>query len=107
LDVVVPIDNAFADLHQAALKMQNAVESGNAQLIDSNRHIVTHKLERLRGELSPVAATLVEPIAELLSVWNRPSLALGDIRDMRCFNSLFGRETVYVSFTRSRRHVGV
>jgi hypothetical protein len=57
-------------------------------------------LEAIGRSLKPIDADLAGAVAELADVWRRPVLGHETVRSMRSFGPLFGRETVYVSFTR-------
>lgn len=96
------LDELFRSLHGTALALQatGAAHDRNASaaFIDD----IGAQLRALADELGGIDRDLGAAVAELKSVWEAPALDAAMVREMRVFASLFGRETVYVSFTRAR-----
>jgi SAM-dependent methyltransferase len=92
-----PLDEALTDVHEAALEFQGHQSRGR---VDGLR--VADALQRVSSEVARLVPELSEPLDELRIVWSRAELRPEDVRDMKHFGPLFGRETVYVSFTRPR-----
>ena len=63
---------------------------------------IGEQLSTIITELLPVNRDLAATVTELKAVWQHPGLSKAMVRDMQEFSGLFGRETVYVSFTRRR-----
>jgi len=97
-----PLDAAFRAIHQSALTWQVTGQShGNgttAALIEPIRE----QLSNIADELVQLDQELGVAVAELKLVWQHPRMDAAMVRDMPAFAPLFGRETVYVSFTRLR-----
>lgn len=102
VDANTQLDAAFRELHQNALNWQVTGKSyGN----DSSNPLIERISELLRKisvELAQIDERLGVAFDELNSVWQHPKMDAKMVRDMRTFSTLFGRETVYVSFTRLR-----
>ncbi|MGB7120125.1 MAG: methyltransferase domain-containing protein [Bradyrhizobium sp.] len=100
------LEAAFAAIHQLALDWQAAVEGGD-QL---RRDQLTNRIGRQIGEIARLLATadheLAAAIHELGAIWALPAPAIADVNGMKLFNGVFGRESVYVSFTRPRSEDG-
>lgn len=96
------LDAAFHEIHQTALDYQVTEEAddngSSAVLIEQ----IGEQLAQIGSELSQIDQELGSAVSELQSVWQHPEMNATIVRDMTTFASLFGRETVYVSFTRRR-----
>jgi hypothetical protein len=93
---------AFRDGYQAALSWQTAHQSGDVEFLQSSDLHVSSCLERISEALSPFDHELAKAFEELRELWCRPSFSPEDVAAMRHFGGVFGRETVYVSMTRTR-----
>lgn len=102
----MPLSKPLAAIHQLALDWQAAVE-GSDQL---RRDQLTNRIGRQIGEIARLLATadheLAAAIYELGAIWALPAPAIADVNGMKLFNGVFGRESVYVSFTRPRSEDG-
>jgi len=98
-----PLDAAFRAVHEAAFAWQAAYEDGASQQMVAANDQIGDLLHDINTGLAEIDSGLAEAINELLSVWSRPELEPATVRDMQAFGALFGRETVYVSFTRRNR----
>ena len=96
-DACAPLDRALADVHGAALAYQDEHFRGRA---DGSR--VADILDRLSSEVERLVPELSGPLDEVRTVWSHAELLPEEVRDMKQFGPLFGRETVYISFTRPR-----
>ncbi len=96
------LETAFKSLHHTALALQatGTAHDRNASLPFIEE--ISEHLSVLAGELGKIDKDTAATVAELKSVWDHPAMDATIVRDMRLFASLFGRETVYVSFTRAR-----
>jgi SAM-dependent methyltransferase len=92
--------DAFAAVHRAALIWQKLHESGadSTQAADE----IAAKLDIIGAGLAEIDPQLGRAIGELRSIWLQPRLDAASLRDMQEFKYLFGRETVYLSLTRTR-----
>jgi hypothetical protein len=92
------IERICRDLHREALVWEKAqVETGAA---DGAR--LGALLAELTPQLGEIDGTLADATGEFADLWRAKAPAASDVRDMRHFSSLFGRETIYLSLT--RRH---
>ena len=94
------LDKAFAEFHRSALDWQAAFEardSATRARLDADIAARLDALAVMTGEIDP---GLGEAVAETADVWRQPAIGTDAIHGMRKFAGLFGRETVYVSFTR-------
>jgi hypothetical protein len=96
------LDAAFHAIHQTALSWEVAEKPYDNGAMGALIDRITHQLSSIIPELVQISPELGAAVAELKSVWQHPQMDAAMVRDMRTFGSLFGRETVYVSFTRSR-----
>jgi 2-polyprenyl-3-methyl-5-hydroxy-6-metoxy-1,4-benzoquinol methylase len=96
------LETLFKSLHSTALALQatGAAHDRNATLAFVEE--IGGYLSALARELGQIDQDMAAAVAELKSVWDHPAMDAAMVRDMRLFSSLFGRETVYVSYTRSR-----
>lgn len=97
-----PIETAFVAIHQLALDWQAAVEGGD----QTRRDQLTDRISLQVGEIARLLANadqeLAAAIQELGAVWALPAPSIADVGGMKLFSGVFGRESVYVSFTRPR-----
>jgi 2-polyprenyl-3-methyl-5-hydroxy-6-metoxy-1,4-benzoquinol methylase len=96
-DACAPLHRALADVHAAALAYQN-----QPSRIRDHDPRVADTLRQLSSDVDRLVPELSGPLDELRTVWAQAELRPEDVRDMKQFGQLFGRETVYISFTRPR-----
>lgn len=101
-DANAPLDAAFSSLHQTALAWQEAFEQGTSERTALAGMSIGKLLETITSELAKLDPELSSCVQELTAAWNEPVVTSAAIRGMRRFNALFGRETIYLSFTRLR-----
>jgi SAM-dependent methyltransferase len=92
----------FLSLHALAIDWQRAHEAGQTvRMVELGAEIavLVGAIERRLAEIDP---DLGEAVAELGEVWSKVNPTAADVRDMRRFGAMFGRETVYLSLTRPR-----
>jgi SAM-dependent methyltransferase len=92
------LEATFCALHCRALEWQDAAGRGRGQAAGA----IDALLQELRDRLTSVDCEIGAAIDEVHAIWSKPTLDISDVRDMRLFARLFGRETVYVSFARPR-----
>jgi 2-polyprenyl-3-methyl-5-hydroxy-6-metoxy-1,4-benzoquinol methylase len=95
-----PLEAAFAAIHQLALDWQASVEGGNPTLHDQLAHRIGRKIEDIERLLASVSHELAAAIHELGTIWALAAPTIADVKGMKLFNGVFGRESVYVSLTR-------
>lgn len=91
---------AFAKVHETALAWQAASEKGDDGQCATLDDAIGRDLDIIAKELASVDPELGVAVDEVRQVWQRSVLTSDMVRDMKSFGALFGRETVYVSFTR-------
>jgi SAM-dependent methyltransferase len=102
VDANARLDAVFRAIHEAALMGQTTGKlHGNSVSHEFIAQIGSH-LSDVTDQLAQIDRNLGSAVAELKSVWEHPLMDAPMVRDMTTFSSLFGRETVYVSFTRLR-----
>ena len=99
----VRLDEAMTALYEAAVRLQQAGLSPDMSIEAPAFLAVTVALDQVDDILGRLAPDLGPALAELGAVWRKPVLDPAEIRGMQAFGALFGRETVYVSATRSLR----
>jgi hypothetical protein len=96
------LEGAFAAIHQLALDWQASDEGGD----QTRRNQLTDRIGQQIGEIARLLATadheLAAAIHELGAIWALAAPAVADVKDMTLFSGVFGRESVYASFTRPR-----
>lgn len=90
------LNAAFAALYDTA------TAAVREDILAASVNDIGAQLSAVLAGLEPVDRDVHAAVAELKSVWQHPQLSPDMVRDMRTFSPLFGRETVYISFT--RRH---
>ena len=96
------LDTCFTAIHQAALAWDVASNAADAAGMDALIGPIGARLGEIVAAMAEIGGDTARAIAELKSVWEHPRLDAALVRDMPAFGSLFGRETIYVSFTRPR-----
>jgi hypothetical protein len=96
------LNAAFDALHQTSFEWPTAIEPPDKAITAALIERISEQLSNIIAELLPVDQELGAAVTELKSVWQDPQISAAKVRDMRQFSSLFGRETMYVSFTRRR-----
>jgi 2-polyprenyl-3-methyl-5-hydroxy-6-metoxy-1,4-benzoquinol methylase len=95
------LESAFAEFHRSALAWQKAFDAsddGARSKLDAD---IGARLDALAVMMGDIDRGLAEAVTEAASVWRQPTITADSIRNMRKFGGLFGRETVYMSLTRS------
>ena len=87
-------------LHEAALVFQQQVVAGVSGA-DADLEPITDILSGLEAEATALDDDLGAAMADARSVWSAAPLTPEAVRDMSRFGALFGRETVYLSLTRT------
>lgn len=99
-----PTNRSLADLFQrfyeAALDWQTAFMAGKETSRSAEEIGAT--LNKISTELIEVDGNIARAVTEVAERWAEHPLRPERVRDMSYFGPLFGRETVYVSFTRPR-----
>ncbi len=95
------LDTAFAEFHRSALAWQRAVDSSDDTTRSKLDEEIGAGLDALAVMIGDIDRGLAEAVSEAASVWRQPAITADVIHNMRKFAGLFGRETVYVSLTRS------
>jgi 2-polyprenyl-3-methyl-5-hydroxy-6-metoxy-1,4-benzoquinol methylase len=97
------LDASIQAIHQVAL----AWPAGARVADDCNAPALVERVDEQLSvvctEFAQISEGLGAAVDELRSVWQYKRMDASMVRDMRDFATLFGRETVYVSFTRRRR----
>jgi len=101
-DANAVLDEEFRAVHRAAVEWQQAAETADSSTPIELTDCIGTSLRRIAVELEAIDGTLAQAVVELGSIWSARQLDPAKIRDMKFFGPLFGRETVYVSFTRRR-----
>jgi hypothetical protein len=92
----------FSDLHAFALDWQRAYEASQSERIAELGSKITAVVGVIARRLSEIDPDMGKAVAEVGAIWSKEAPSVADVRDMRGFGSLFGRETVYLSLTRPR-----
>ena len=95
-----PVVAASHTLHQTAIRWQTAAEAGDTGALPAISEEIGASLSKIGDSLGDFDPGLVDAIEELSAVWSKDTLTASSVREMTSFASLFGRETIYVSFTR-------
>lgn len=85
------------ELQAAALSFEAALEAGTGT---ASLGEVAGVIRSLADELREVDNSLGKAMDEAAAVWGQDSTVPEDVRDLAEFGGLFGRETIYVAFTR-------
>ena len=101
-----PIEAAFSDIHRLALDWQAALDGGDRPRRDQLTGRIGQHIDEVARLLAAADGELAATIRELGAVWALGSPAIADVRGMTLFAGLFGRESVYVSFTRPKSEHG-
>jgi Methyltransferase domain len=96
------LTEAFNAVHQAAIRWETAAEMEDGAEIARLNHEIGELLSKISTSIAEIDSDIVLALDELKAVWSHPSPDGEMIKNMRAFGALFGRETVYVSFTRPR-----
>jgi SAM-dependent methyltransferase len=94
------LNDAFAAVHRLAIKWQVAAELSHANALPALKEDIGARLGEIAIGFAEIDSETAQTIEELRGVWRQPWPDTEQIRDMHAFGALFGRETVYVSFTR-------
>lgn len=95
------LDQAFTAAHTQALDWQSAFFADDTEARDTAGLEIERRLDEIQGALSHVDPDSSAAIAELAQVWRQKHVDAAAVRAMKPFGALFGRETVYVSLTRT------
>lgn len=97
-----PLEAAFAAIHRLALDWQASDEADDQE----RRYLLTRQIGNRIEEISRLLAAadgdLADAVRELGAIWTLPAPTVTDVKNMKLFNGVFGRESVYISFTRPR-----
>ena len=93
------IEDGSRALHQAAVVWERQAVQGNAPAPQSDDDIAM-AVRALSAELRRIEPAWSQALDEVEAMWLRPTITARDIAAMTAFAPLFGRETVYVSFTK-------
>ena len=94
------LDDQFTSLHKLALEWQSSWENDCPRQVAQASEMIGNLLGSISGNLENVDDGLSEAVRELETLWEQSELSLDAVRNVKFFGGLFGRETVYVSFTR-------
>lgn len=97
------LDAACTSLHAAAQNWQAAHAAGTSDHATFDR--ITELLGMLGEELGRIDLGWRRAVVEARDAWAEQVFDPARIKDMQYFSELFGRETVYLSSTRTRRSV--
>jgi len=94
------MEDACRALHTDALAYEAALVASSigGDLVNA----IAGHVRALGAELHQVSADVGAALDEFGDVWAKDGLTVGDVAGMGPFARLFGRETVYVAFTRQR-----
>lgn len=95
----IALETACQQVHATATAWQAAFEAGEAKQLSMLTSEIGRLIASIEQELLSVDATTAAAVGELGEVWIDPNFDPRMIRDMKQFCFLFGRETVYASFT--------
>lgn len=98
----IRLDAAIQAIHQGALRWQTEAGAANDDTLHASVKRVADQLSVVRTEFAQISEELSVAIDELRSLWQHPRIDTSVVRHMRDFGALFGRETIYISFTRRR-----
>jgi len=96
------LDEAIQAIHKMALTWQAAADVGDDSSLPRLIENIGRLLPSISAEFVKISPELGAAIEELKVVWQHRRIDASMVRDMRAFGALFGRETVYASFTRRR-----
>ncbi|MDO8875010.1 MAG: methyltransferase domain-containing protein [Pseudolabrys sp.] len=94
------LNTAFLRFHAAALVWKKAFLDGADTT--AGAAAITATLSDIAAAMKLVDSDIAAAVEEAIAVWAEPQLRPEQVRDMTKFAALFGRETVYISFTRPR-----
>jgi hypothetical protein len=94
------LSDTFAQFYAAALDWQQAFNAGTD--VRSAGRRIAELLRDIAAALGAIDRDIAAAVQEACAVWSKPAMSAEDVRDMKEFSGLFGRETVYISFTRPR-----
>ena len=97
-----PLEAAFTAVHALALEWQASDEAGDRATRDQLSERIGRQIGEIARHLTAVDNELAAAVQELGEIWALPAPAIADVRNMKLFSGVFGRESVYVSFTRPR-----
>jgi len=97
-----PLDNDIIaktvnHIHSIALNWQINLESSNNELFNTLKISLAENVILLRDKYRFIDEYTFLALDEFLSIWNDDYLDGDDIRNMKYFNSLFGKETFYIT----------
>jgi hypothetical protein len=95
-----PLEAAFAAIHRLALDWQASAEAGDPTLHNQLTDRINRKIEDIATLLATADQELAAAIHELGTIWALVAPTIADVKGMKLFNRVFGRESVYVSLTR-------
>jgi hypothetical protein len=94
------LNDEFASLHKAALEWQSSWENDHRGQAAQASEMIGGLLASILVNLGNVDKSLSEAVREVEVLWKQSALSLDAVRNLKLFGGLFGRETIYVSFTR-------
>lgn len=95
------LNSAFLRFHAAARDWQQSFLGGAN--VTAAAAAISAALSEVAAAMSRIDGDIAAAVEEARTVWGEPHLRPEQVRDVTKFAALFGRETVYISFTRPRR----
>jgi SAM-dependent methyltransferase len=90
------LDAICRDFRSACLSWQQVYDStGGSDQVAAD--LISRAIRQLGRELGGIDAELGVAFEELCDIWDNPDLDADNVKGMKHFSGLFGRETVYVS----------
>lgn len=102
-DMARRLEDAFAAFHEVALAAQASGLSSRTPVDDPANADVRTALETVVDLLVVAAPDLEAALREVQALWESPTVTADEVGAMTHFSALFGRETVYASFTKPLR----
>jgi SAM-dependent methyltransferase len=94
------LDAAACRMVETAIEVDRAAQQDDGSRSTDHPIILSHLQEIKKALVGPAEAGLL-PLGEFEQVYRRPELRPEDVRNMKTFASLFGRETVYIALEKS------
>jgi SAM-dependent methyltransferase len=101
-----PLEATFAAIHRLALDWQTSNDVDDQTCRDQLTDRIGRQVEEIARLLATADHELGAAIHELGAIWTKATPTIADVNGMKLFSGVFGRETVYVSFTRPRSQDG-
>ncbi len=95
---------ALRDGYRAALTWQDAHGGDDADALAAAGASVSGCLQALTEAFATIDPATAAAFKELQELWESPDVTAQDVASLDLFAQLFGRETVYVSLTRTADH---